>query len=97
MPSPNTATVPYRPKRRPDAPYTLIFFPARRVTPDDQPGAHSYDVSPDGKYVAAVRNVANGSNGVYSYIYYSYAPTFGCISTSTITNPRWPRSSPPDS
>jgi len=39
-------------------------------------------VSPDGKYVAAVRNV---STGVYAYYYYSINPTFGAYSTSTTT------------
>ena len=35
QPSPTTANVPYRPVRRADAPYTLVFFPPHRVTPDD--------------------------------------------------------------
>jgi len=39
-------------------------------------------VSPDGNYVAAVRNV---NYGVYSYYYYSISPTFGCYSTTTNT------------
>lgn len=28
-------TVPYRPKARPDEPYTLVFFPEQAVTPSD--------------------------------------------------------------
>ena len=47
-------------------------------------------VSPDGNYVAAVRNVGTG---IYSYIYYGYAPTFGSISTSTTTSTSYYQSS----
>jgi len=39
-------------------------------------------VSPDGKYVAAVRNVGMS---VYSYIYYSHNPTYATATTSTTT------------
>jgi hypothetical protein len=40
-------------------------------------------VSPDGRFVAAVRNV---STSVYSYIYYSRNPTFMTTTTSTTTS-----------
>jgi hypothetical protein len=46
-------------------------------------------VSNDGRYVAAVRNVAPASGSVYVYIYYSYAPTFGSISTTANTTTQY--------